>query len=72
MTTLDLAAINLPRMTAGQRLKEACKLAWRTLRTGEHIVARAYSDGMTVGMDGGYAAATGEYNARIGGTGGAR
>lgn len=52
MTTLDLDVIDLPVLTAGQRLKEAAKLAWHTLRTGEHVVARAYSDGMRLGFDG--------------------
>ena len=52
MTTLDLDTINLPRLTVGRRLKEAAKLAWRTIRTGDHVVARAYSDGMRVGFAG--------------------
>lgn len=52
MTTLDLDAIDLPRLTLPQRLKEAAKLAWRTLTTGEHVVARAYSDGLRLGFDG--------------------
>ena len=52
MTTLDLDAINLPRLSAGQRLREAAKLAWRTLRTGDALIARAYNDGMRVGFAG--------------------
>jgi hypothetical protein len=49
MTT---ATLDLPRLTVPQRLKEAAKLTWRILTTGEHIVARAYSDGMRLGFDG--------------------
>ena len=65
MSTLNFEAAGLPRLTAGQRLREAAKLAWRTLRTGDHLIARAYSDGITVGMNGGFAAALGEFNTRL-------
>lgn len=64
-TVPDVAGFDLPRLTPLQRLHEAATLAWRILRTGDHVIARAYSDGMTVGMDGGFAAALGEYNAAL-------
>ena len=68
-TVPDVAGFDLPRLTPLQRLHEATALAWRILRTGDHVIAHAYSDGMNVGMDGGFAAAAGEFNKSLVGQG---
>jgi predicted DNA-binding protein (UPF0251 family) len=47
------------------RIREAARYAWRTLRTGRHEVAEALMEGISLGMDGGYAAALGEFNAAL-------
>lgn len=56
--TLDLPPMSLPR-----RVREAARAAWRTLRTGRHQYAEGYLRGMRAGIDGGFAAALGEFNA---------
>lgn len=52
MTALNFEAVDLPRMTVRERIRETLRLARITLATGEHVVARAYSDGMRLGFDG--------------------
>lgn len=57
--------LDLPPMSLGARIKAAVTLAWRTLRTGRNLEADFLADGMRIGMDGGFAAALGEYNAAL-------
>lgn len=57
--------LELPRLTVLERIREAARLTWQILRTGDHVVARALSDGMDIGMSGGFAAALGEFNAAL-------
>jgi hypothetical protein len=51
------------------RIREAFRYAVRVLRTGEHEVALTFMQGVNLGMNSGYSAALGEFNAALVGQG---
>jgi DUF1365 family protein len=57
--------LDLDPMTLPQRIRAAARSVWHIMRTGRHDVANALATGIKLGMDGGFAAALGEYNARL-------
>ena len=63
MTTA--AAFTMPPLNPAERIRAAARAARIILRTGRLPDVEAYAHGLSSGMDAGYSAALGEFNARL-------